>query len=229
MRNLKRLFFTVSILTAFSFSAFAKSGFEFILNVPIGMGIGIPPKHYKDENGAKGKIGFSGGVTAQLGYMAQVSSIFGISILGELGYYHDTLGMLSPLDNLGSKYVGSNKTIYYSFDSFQIGLLPKFNIGNFSIGIGGGVKIPISGKRTIKALDAEESVKLNRSDIVSMIYPDILGYVKGSLDYSILFMDNLAFNIGLYLGYDIMKDIRYYYGIFDIGVELGLKFGARVD
>ena len=49
-------------------------------------------------------------------------------------------------------------------------------------------------------------------------------------------MDNLAFNIGLILGYDIAKDKsltidgdKIYYGIFDIGVELGLKFGARVN
>ena len=47
---------------------------------------------------------------------------------------------------------------------------------------------------------------------------------------SIFFMDNLAFNIGLYLGYDMIKGSESepeYWGSFDIGIELGLKFGPR--
>ena len=236
--NLKKLFFTVSIFVIFNISAFAKNGFEFILNVPLQMGIGMPPKILKDNDvRASGEIAFDGGITAQLGYMTQISSRFGVSLLAELGYSHDTLGMSMSLN---TTTVGSNfderLSSYTSFDSLQIGIIPKFNIGNFAIGIGGGIKIPMSGKIFVKALDIETSRRLNRGDIANIISPTILGYIKASLDYSIFFMDNLAFNIGLILGYDIFKDKsvdingnKAYYGIFDMGVELGLKFGAKVD
>lgn len=118
----------------------------------------------------------------------------------------------------------------------QIGLFPKFNIGNFAIGIGGGIKIPMKGKLITKVLNQEQSNELGRGDIANIISPAILGYVKTSLDYSIFFKYNFAFNIGLYLGYDIAKDKsldingkKIYYGILDIGVELGLKYGAKID
>ena len=136
----------------------------------------------------------------------------------------------------GIELYANRVSFSYSFDSLQVGLLPKFNIGNFAIGIGGGIKIPMKGKLTTIVLNRNNQTDLGRGDIANIISPAILGYIKASLDYSIFFMDNLAFNIGLILGYDIAKDksltidgYKIYYGIFDIGVELGLKFGARVD
>ena len=65
--------------------------------------------------------------------------------------------------------------------------------------------------------------------------PGIIGYIKGTFDYSIFFTEKLAFNIGLYLGYDMIKGAESelygtaaeYWGSFDIGIELGLKFGPK--
>ena len=238
MNNLKRLFFTVSILAIFNISVFAKSGFEFILNIPLQMGIGIMPKYLKDNAGANGEVSFDGGITAQFGYMTQMSSRFGISLLAEFGYSHDTIAasLNASSLNLGIEMYANRVAFSYSFDSLQIGLFPKFNIGNFAIGIGGGIKIPMKGKLTTKVINQEQSNELGRGDIANIISPAILGYVKTSLDYSIFFKDNFAFNIGLYLGYDIAKDKsldingkKIYYGILDIGVELGLKYGAKID
>ena len=238
MKALQRLFFIISILTIFNISAFAKSGFEFILNVPLQMGIGVAPKYLKDNAGANGEVGFSGWITAQIGYMKQMSSNFGISLLAEFGYSHDAIAMSINASSLGLgiELYANRVSFSYSFDSLQVGLLPKFNIGNFAIGIGGGIKIPMKGKLTTIVLNRNNQTDLGRGDIANIISPAILGYIKASLDYSIFFMDNLAFNIGLILGYDIAKDKsltidgdKLYYGIFDIGVELGLKFGARVD
>ena len=81
----------------FSVSAFAASGFEFILNVPFGINVGIPNKETKDAAKAAGgnmdtHMGFDVGVDAQIGYMFQVKDGFGISVLGELGYSFDTYG-----------------------------------------------------------------------------------------------------------------------------------------
>ena len=237
MKNIKKFLLTIAMTMILGTSAFAASGFEFILNVPLGAGITMLPKDYKDA-GYKGTAGFDAGVEVQLGYMFQVVNGFGISALVELGYAHDHFGnsIEADLGALGFEGVGVVKlTESYALDSFKIGLLPKFNIGAFSIGIGGGVKVPLGGKYTMKLGDAKDSLKLGIADALTIFTPPVVGYVKATFDYSIFFTDSLAFNIGLYLGGDIAKtellmDANGNPGTlssFDIGVELGLKFGPR--
>ena len=235
MKNIKKFIVIVAMTMIFSVSAFAASGFEFILNVPLGLGIGIPTKSEKDIKWKSG-IGFDAGVTAQLGYMFQVKSGFGISVLGELGYAHTTRALTQKYEELGIK-----TSIYaaYIMDSFQIGLLPKINIGAFAIGIGGGVKIPVAFQLSSKAKIGGTTIK-GKEKIDMKVFrdnysPAIIGYIKGTFDYSIFFTDKLAFNIGLYLGYDMLKtkatpelgEKSEIEGVFDIGVELGLKFGPK--
>ena len=227
MKNIKKILLTMAMTMALGTSAFAASGFEFILNVPLGLGVGVPPKSYK-EAGYKSGVGFDAGVAVQLGYMAQVTSGFGISALFELGYAHDTFAMSYDV-------AGEKSSLSMSCDSIQIGLLPKFNIGAFAIGIGGGIKMPIAGKQTLKSGSEKYSEKLAMDYFWNAFNPGLIGYIKGTFDYSIFFMDNLAFNIGLYLGYDMIKGSESelygttaeYWGSFDIGIELGLKFGPR--
>ena len=235
MKNIKKFIVIIAMMMIFSVSAFAASGFEFILNVPLGLGIGIPSKSEKDIKWKSG-IGFDNGVTAQLGYMFQVKSGFGISVLGELGYAHTTRALTQKYEELGIK-----TSIYaaYIMDSFQIGLLPKINIGAFAIGIGGGVKIPVAFQLSSKAKIGDTTIK-GKEKIDMKVFrdnysPAIIGYIKGTFDYSIFFTDKLAFNIGLYLGYDMLKtkatpelgEKSEIEGVFDIGVELGLKFGPK--
>ena len=235
MKNIKKFIVIMAMTMIFSVSAFAASGFEFILNVPLGLGIGIPTKSEKDIKWKSG-IGFDAGVTAQLGYMFQVKSGFGISVLGELGYAHTTRALTQKYEELGIK-----TSIYaaYIMDSFQIGLLPKINIGAFAIGIGGGVKIPVAFQLSSKAKIGDTTIK-GKEKIDMKVFrdnysPAIIGYIKGTFDYSIFFTDKLAFNIGLYLGYDMLKtkatpelgEKSEIEGVFDIGVELGLKFGPK--
>ena len=236
MKNIKKFIVIMAMTMIFSVSAFAASGFEFILNVPLGLCIGIPSKSEKDIKWKSG-IGFDAGVIAQLGYMFQVKSGFGISVLGELGYAHTTRALTQKYEELGIK-----TSIYaaYIMDSFQIGLLPKFNIGAFAIGIGGGVKIPVAFQLSSKAkignqIIEEGKEKMDMKLFREMYSPAIIGYIKGTFDYSIFFTDKLAFNIGLYLGYDMLKtkatpelgEKSEIEGVFDIGVELGLKFGPK--
>ena len=235
MKNIKKFIVIMAMTMIFSVSAFAASGFEFILNVPLGLGIGIPTKSEKDIKWKSG-IGFDAGVSAQLGYMFQVKSGFGISVLGELGYAHTTRALTQKYEELGIK-----TSIYaaYIMDSFQIGLLPKINIGAFAIGIGGGVKIPVAFQLSSKAKIGDTTIK-GKEKIDMKVFrdnysPAIIGYIKGTFDYSIFFTDKLAFNIGLYLGYDMLKtkatpelgEKSEIEGVFDIGVELGLKFGPK--
>ena len=246
MKNIKKILLITAMTMALGTSAFAASGFEFILNVPFGLSVGFESIDWgmlPNENGvtqrkiddASPGIGFDIGVAAQLGYMFQVKDGFGISVLGELGYSHDTIsGTYGKLEG-GDGISFSGIKAIYTLEQFQIGLLPKFNIGAFSIGIGGGVKIPISAKERVKidslGLDAKD--KFKPADAVQ-------GYVKLTFDYSLFFTDNLAMNFGLYLGYDTpltatAVDASYFTTLFErvivhdfnVGLQLGFRFGPK--
>ena len=253
MKKIKKFLLTMAMTMALGTSAFAASGFEFILNVPFGLSIGFQQVdvgvNVENPAGsgvqqavvaeAKSGVGFDIGVAAQLGYMFQVKNNFAISLLGELGYSHDTIAATYGKPNVdtynGFNFDGLKAT--YTLEQFQIGLLPKFNIGAFSIGIGGGVKIPISAKEKLALggdLDTKDTFK-----------PDVpvQGYVKLTFDYSLFFTDNLAMNFGLYLGYDTPlyatksgAGNSYFttFGMdgvwihdFNVGLQLGFRFGPK--
>ena len=246
MKKIKKFLLTMAMTMIFSVSAFAASGFEFILNVPFGLSVGFESVDLGMLPGADGitqrkiedaspGVGFDIGVTAQLGYMFQVKDGFGISVLGELGYSHDTIsGTYGKIEG-GDGISFSRIKAIYTLEQFQIGLLPKFNIGAFSIGIGGGVKIPISAKERVKidSLGIDEKSKFKPADAVQ-------GYIKLTFDYSLFFTDNLAMNFGLYLGYDTpltatARDASYFTALFErvnvhdfnVGLQLGFRFGPK--
>ena len=222
MKKIKKFLLTIAMTMIFSVSAFAASGFEFILNVPLGVGITIPPKVLKDV-GVKGGAGFDAGVSVQLGYMAQVVNGFGISALFELGYAHDSFVIdFGPSDTAGK--------MTFALESLQVGLLPKFNIGAFSIGIGGGIKFPM-GASFKSGNEPAEKIPFGA---FAMFSSPVIGYVKATFDYSIFFTEKLALNVGLYLAGDIAKTEMFGDGSgpvgfssFDVGVELGFKFGPK--
>ena len=120
----------MAMTMALGTSAFAASGFEFILNVPFGLSVGFElidwgllPSGRKIDDASPG-IGFDIGVAAQLGYMFQVKDGFGISVLGELGYSHDTIsGTYGKLEG-GDGISFSGIKAIYTLEQFQIGLLP---------------------------------------------------------------------------------------------------------
>ena len=248
MKKIKKFLLTIAMTMALGTSAFAASGFEFILNVPFGINVGIPNKETKDAAKAAGgdmdnHMGFDVGVDAQIGYMFQVKDGFGISVLGELGYSFDTYGYgygyTIPIATGDTRIRVSYGQQYHSF---KIGLLPKFNIGfggkhGLAIGIGGGAKIPISGKSVIitESGNTEEGridTKLKRKDITDMFSPSVIGYIKASIDYYLFFTDNIAMEFGLYLGGDFGPKMAATAGgfggnAFDFGLQLGFRFGPK--
>ena len=246
MKKIKKFLLTIAMTMIFSVSAFAASGFEFILNVPFGINVGIPNKETKDAAKAAGgnmdtHMGFDVGVDAQIGYMFQVKEGFGISVLGELGYSFDTYsygyGYTIPIATGDTSIRLSYGEQYHSF---KIGLLPKFNIGfggkhGLAIGIGGGAKIPISGKSVIISESGNTETgridtKLKRKDITDLFSPSVIGYVKVTFDYYLFFTDNIAMNFGLYLGGDFapkQKETKIGLDAFDIGLQLGFRFGPK--
>ena len=94
MKNLKKIILTMAMTMALGTSAFAASGFEFLLNVPFGMNVGIPKdtKNMVVVKEGNQPIGADVGIDAQIGYMFQVKESFAISVLGELGYSWDLYG-----------------------------------------------------------------------------------------------------------------------------------------
>ena len=254
MKYLRKIFTTMALMTIFSVSVFAKSGFEFNYNALLGIGVGVPTKSFKDF-GFKSDIGFDGTCSFQIGYMRQVKEGFGISYLLELGYNFSSYTISGKPDfnsivsdalnemfgiNINPSQVGMPNDISvaldFTFYNIQVGLFPKFNFGNFSIGIGGGIKIPVIGEMSVTAtaINVEETQKLSRTDIVDIFNPPIFGYVKTSLAYSFYLTDKIALDVGLYLSYDIMQFINEggkdeYGGTLNTGIIFGLKFGGKVD
>ncbi|TKZ33784.1 hypothetical protein, partial [Brachyspira catarrhinii] len=215
MKTIKKFFLTIAFITIFSVSAFAESGAEFILNVPIGASYSVISQNMKDY-GMKNYFGFDAGVNAQFGGMFQIKEGFGLSVLADIGYSHD---------NYKIKYDGNYLKDYcFRYDSIQVGLLSKFNIEGFSIGIGGGIKFPIydywrySYKKNYSSSSASYSLE-NNEDTTSgeenewydyVYYGDgyeyyqerksyyVIPYAKLTLDYSIFLNQKWAINIGLY-------------------------------
>ena len=254
MKYLRKIFTTMALMIIFSVSVFAKSGFEFHYNALLGVGVSFPTTSMKDMR-FKSDIGFDGTGLFQIGYMRQVKEGFGISYLLELGYNFSSYTISGKPDfnslvsnalnemfgiNINPSQVGmpndTSVALDFTFYNIQVGLFPKFNFGNFSIGIGGGVKIPVIGEMSVTAtaINVEETQKLSRTDIADMFNPPIFGYVKTSLAYSYYLTDKIALDVGLYLSYDIMQFINEggkdeYGGTLNAGIVFGLKFGGKVD
>lgn len=238
MKMIKKLSLLIIFVFAVNVNAFAASGFEAIINVPLGLSVGVP-QGYPDALKPKGGVGFDAGVTAQLGYMIGLGKI-GISILGELGYSYDSFKFYYS-EKIGIAE-GKVTTGLYTH-SFQIGLLPKINIGAFAIGVGAGVKIPISAYAKTKiegslggfgGKGSTDELKLDRSDIENIYDRNVIPYLKVTFDYSFFFNNNMAFNLGAYLGGDFGLAQKMpngeWFGTdsFDVGLQLGLRFGPRL-
>ena len=220
MKNIKKILLIMAMTMALGTSAFAASGFEFLFQLAGGAGAVIPTKEAKDL-GIKGRLSADADISAQIGYMFQVKDGFGISVLGELGYAWDMYAF--TIEDLATYY-----------HSFKVGLLPKFNIGvgngAIAIGIGGGAKIPLAGNMSTFTTGTTINTALKRQDIVDLFSPSVIGYMKVTFDYYLFFTDNIAMNFGLYLGGDFglkQKEVKIGGDSFDIGLQLGFRFGPK--
>lgn len=240
----KKLFLVFSIFLIFSFTAFAKGSFEFILNGSIGLNISTPlsdgMKKTKFpfnspylEFGMDWGVGWlDAGVLAQLGYMFHIKeNLFGISVLGELGYSRSNYDVVyaNGISDIMGDGIGLSGVYEVLNHSLQIGLLPKFNIKNFSIGIGGGIKIPMLSIRSYYVRDKGSSSGVYYSiidDYENATPPEgeyrapnnnaenrknyHIYYAKITFDYSIFFAGyKAALNIGVYLEYDFLPKYEF--------------------
>lgn len=222
MKKIKRLSLVVFFILVANIKVFAGSGFEGILNVAVGSSFPILSGGNTGFQDFETKIGFDASVQLQLGYMIDFN-ILGLSILGDFGYHFDSYAYSHKNNNINKDpndlYVPSRINCNVYLHGFQVGVLPKLHFGNFSLGIGGGVKVPLKIVVSTTESSSEEP------------FGDVIGYVKLTGDYSLFVTETFAFNFGVYLRYDIGPSLQYLNNnridSFDIGGQIGLKFGSK--
>ena len=205
---------------------FAHSGFEAIINVPFGITLSYPNENLT-KLGYKMAPNLDVSVLLQTGYMFSIVDNFAISALGEFGYSYDNYSIYKKENSVSN-------IVSCSAHNIQLGILSKFNIKQYSIGIGGGIKFPLQVNYLLKLNGATaNSSTINLSNIKNYFDPIFSWYVKASIDYYVFFTDIFALDIGAYFLYDFgLKGKNEYkntigFSSFDIGIQIGFRFGPK--
>ena len=240
MKNILKILITILI---FSSTLFAKSGLEIGIFVPIGMSVGInthPERatnmnqntynSYISNNIRNTFVGFDTGALVQIGYKLDINRNAGFSFLAELGYSRDTFNYKLKDTETNSQAIRMENYRNYTFDSFLIGVLPKFNYKRFSIGIGAGVKIALAGTINNSSYNPLLGYSTEKLQIINTKNP----YIKLAVDYSIYTSKKFDFVLGGYAAYDfpltytpknadLTKIVPDKISSFDIGFNIGVK------
>ncbi|MDO6993075.1 hypothetical protein Q5M87_03530 [Brachyspira innocens] len=249
------------VLFAFTSVSFAKSGLELGVFVPMGIGVGIhyynkPPSSldkaqsntynsYISNNTRTSHVGFEARVLFQAGYRLELNSDMSFSFMGEFGYSRDTLNYRANDINTDSLSLKMQKYRYYNFNSIVIGVLPRFNYQRFSLGIGFGMKIIISGTFNDSSYNkllgySTETIKmLDTKNYKNYFSSNIIPYLKVTIDYAVYTSAKFDFVVGAYLGYDFA--LKYPSSVGKISgtqvdvpignmssVDLGIQIGTRI-
>lgn len=250
MKNILKILITILI---FSSTLLAKSGLEIGIFVPIGMSVGInthPERptnmnqntydSYISNNTRNTFVGFETGALVQIGYKLDINRTSGFSFLAELGYSRDTFNYKLKDTETNSQAIRMENYRNYTFDSFLIGVLPKFNYKRFSIGIGAGVKIALAGTinnssyNPLLGYSTEKLQIINTKNYKDYFKSNIIPYIKLAVDYSIYTSKKFDFVLGGYAAYDfpltytpknadLTKIVPDKISSFDIGFNIGVK------
>ena len=211
------------------------------LYIPLGASISQSYQDYKlGVNNNDGKLttgaAFEWGIGITPGIYNGFDNYMGFSLSLDIAYHRDVYAYNeSKLAGSTSQYQNV-KTTYY-FDTLNIGILPKFNIRSFFIGIGAGVKIPLAGGESTKNYNETYAQFENANyyytlqDIKNKYKMLAIPYLKLTLDYLFYFSDETALGIGAYVGYDfgpgVVNDARFIkndFGSVDVGGQISLYF-----
>ncbi|MEI0698409.1 hypothetical protein R4K92_05700 [Brachyspira intermedia] len=250
------------VLFVLSYSVFAKSGLELGVFVPLGFNIGI---HYYDKapsglnnqqsaayntyvtnNTRTSHIGYDAGALFQAGYRLELNKEISFSFMGELGYSRDTFNYrLKDSSNTGSQVLKFQNYRYYTFDSLVIGILHKFNYKRFSLGIGVGMKIFLSGTINNSSYNptlgyTTETIKMiDTKNYKDYFTSNVMAYFKLTLDYSVYTSRNFDIVVGAYIDYDFalryqIKGSKINNNQLDAPIEnissvdLGIQVGTKI-
>lgn len=213
---MKKIAVIASLLViSISGNLMAKTGFEVNVLFPFGVSLGT----YTGTDASKytkADAGFEFGIHVIPGYYFGISNIaLGIGV--DIGYQKDVFAF-------GVK--GQQGRYGASFDSFNLGLLPRIDVGFISIGVGGGFKFPISGLMYKKlSSDSIGSASLyDTKTIYKEFNKPFIPYVKATLDFIL----PLNITAGIYLSYDIpfmeSKTYDFKFSSVDLGAQIGIRF-----
>ncbi|WP_295161687.1 hypothetical protein [uncultured Brachyspira sp.] len=242
----QKLIIILSFMLVFSKLSFAESGWQFGIMVPVGASFSFynvnffkdAPSDYVNNYKKKvGSVGFDSGININAGYLITDGNK-GISLLLDLGYSHDTFSLTDFYNNNG---VNVNKKEYYTFESLSLGILPKFHYNNFAFGLGIGVKIPMHLTHTLESSHDNTITEMTSyykvSQMNDVMKNAVMTYIKLTFDYSFYVHNEIAVVLGAYMGTDFGIDLRgaereyvdsRNLASFDLGVQLGLKFGQGI-
>ena len=159
-------------------------------------------------------------------YYDKISS----AVFLDIGYSRDRYEFRS-YDDTGERTIEN-----FKLNNISIGLLPRVNFGFLSIGIGGGVKFPISMGYSLESVNHIEKIKFDFSDIRDNLDKFYYPYLKASVDFLIKGKNKFMMTFGVYANYDFafnlknesaLKDIalnKENIASFDIGFQVGLYF-----
>ncbi|WP_028330998.1 hypothetical protein [Brachyspira alvinipulli] len=215
----------IIILTINCFNIFALN-IDFNLSIPMGanydflnvsidenMLLANSPINPIPRTSLKSDFAFEIGVLAQLGYNFKLenSVLKSTSTMIDFGYYLYPMAVNYNQSILGNEEV---KTVI-TFHTINIGGIQKFYLGNnFAVGLGGGVKIPMS--YTFNNIDSKinnplpQDNKGNRDYIKTIYDSKVIPYVKLTLESFFFFTDNIAINLGMYVSYNIGMNYNVY-------------------
>ena len=131
---------------------------------------------------------------------------------------------------------GDSRTVEnFSLNNISIGLLPRINFGFFSLGIGGGIKIPLSMIYSTEGqYSYSEKYKLDFGDVRDTLTQIYYPYLKASVDFLIKGQSRFMLTLGVYANYDfafnLKSDSVLQYIVkskeniasFDLGFQIGL-------
>lgn len=237
---MKKIFLAIiSIFIIQIQTAFADFNAGIGLYIPLGASISQSYQDYKlGVNNNDGKLttgaAFEWGVGITPGIYNGFDNYMGFSLSLDIAYHRDVYAYNESKAAGAAGQFQNVKTTYY-FDTLTIGILPKFNIKGFFIGVGAGVKIPLAGGESTQNYNTTYSqfekvnYYYNLSDIKNKYKMSVIPYVKLTLDYLFYFSDETALGIGIYAGYDfgpgIVNDARFSkndFGAVDIGGQISL-------
>lgn len=193
----------------------SKSGLVTSLNLNFGL-----PLEYGNE-----VYGFDYETAAilELGYLFDLGDRSAITLAAEFGY---NVSSISSVDKYQSMSKDLIDRLYVG--SILVGAMPKINIGQVSLGFGGGVKIPVTGV-AVSSVYYTDCFDISGTKIIDDI--DLSAYIKAVIDYSFFFDTKTAFVVGVNMmynfdtGYNALKASQQGYYV---GCSLGVKFAPKL-
>ncbi len=178
----------------------------------------------------KGKIfntdfrDFDVSVSFQPGVFWGHNDLLSTAFLFDIGFNDDKYEIRHNIDG---KRVLEN----FNFKSLSVGLFPRLNVGFISIGLGGGIKLPLNLKYSREG----NKHSYDFGDIRDSFKTIYIPYVKASADFLIK-NNKRMITLGVYANYDfpmdidkngLLKDVSITKGSlasFDIGFQIGMYF-----